>query len=372
MAGSRRNDLKNAVIVKAKRTIIGKQGGLLKTYAPEQLAASVIKELVQGMEKRIDDVVLGNAVGPGGNVARLSALESGLPLTVPGVTVDRQCGSGLEAIRLVCHLIEAGVGEIYIAGGVESTSQSPYNARARFSPDAIGDPDMGIAADQTAKKYGISRDVQDEYALFSYHRALDAFHKGYANKELVHMPGVPNKDESLNLNMNYKRMLKRLSPCFMENGTVTLGNCCGINDGAAAVLAMSEDKARELGYSPILKFVDSAVCGVNPNHPITGAISAVNHLLSISNLSIDDVDLIELNEAFAAKAVLFSRQLSFPYEKLNVEGGAIAQGHPYGASGAILVTRLFHEVQRYKARYCLSVIGIGGGMGLAVLWECFV
>lgn len=361
--------MRKAVIVKAKRTAIGKKGGILKTFSPEKLISPVIKELVQGLHQPVDDILLGNAVGPGGNLARLSALESGQPVSVPGVTIDRQCGSGLEAIRLACHLIQGGAGEIYIAGGVESTSQSPFDARARFSPEAIGDPEMGVAADQTAQKYGITRNMQDEYARYSYERAVASFEKGYFAEELVHLPDVPQKDESLNPKLNYKRLLDRLSPCFMENGTVTVGNCCGINDGAAAVLIMSEEKAGELGYQPVLRFVDSTVTGVDPNYPIIGAVSAVSKMLSRNSLLADDIDLVELNEAFAAKSVLFSKELSIPYEKINVEGGAIALGHPYGASGAILVTRLYHEVQRYLTKYCLSSIAIGGGLGVAVLWE---
>ncbi|KMY48716.1 acetyl-CoA C-acyltransferase [Peribacillus loiseleuriae] len=358
-----------AVIVKAKRTVIGKKGGILKDYPPEQLAAAVIRDLVQDLPEQADDIILGNAIGPGGNMARLSSLESDLPFSIPGMTIDRQCGSGLEAIRLACHLIQGGAGHIYIAGGVESTSQSPYEKRARFSPERIGDPDMGLAAEYVAEKYGISRLMQDEYAKLSYQRAIDSLRKGYYSDELVKVEDLPLQDEGLNLKQNYERMLRRLSPCFKDNGTVTLGNCCGINDGAAAVLVMSEEKAKELGYQPIMRFVDSVVTGVNPNYPATGPIPAISKILSRHSLSIRDIDLIEMNEAFASKVVACARELSIPYEKLNVEGGAIALGHPYGASGAILVTRLFYEIQRYKTNYSISTIGIGGGMGIAILWE---
>ena len=168
-----------AVVVKAKRTIIGKKDGLLKSYPPEQLAAFVIRELAHDLPDAVDDVILGNVVGPGGNIARLSALESGLPYAVPGVTIDRQCGAGLEAIRLACHLIQGGAGEIYIAGGVESTSRSPFPKRARFSPEWIGDPEMGVAAEHVAEKYGITREMQDEYALLSYQRAVQAIHESH-------------------------------------------------------------------------------------------------------------------------------------------------------------------------------------------------
>ncbi|WML55147.1 acetyl-CoA C-acyltransferase [Neobacillus sp. PS3-12] len=361
--------MNRAVIVKAKRTVIGKKGGILKEYFPEQLAAFVIEELSKDLHEEPDEVLLGNAVGPGGNLGRLSALESDLPVSVPGITIDRQCGSGLEAIRLACYLIQGGAGEIYIAGGVESSSLSPFDQRSRFSPERIGDPDMGVAAENVAKKYRISRSMQDEFALLSYKRAVESVKKGYFSEEIVPISNLPLNDEGINLKMNYERLLRRLSPCFKKNGTVTSGNCCGINDGAAAVLVMSEDKARELGYKPILRFVDSIVTGVDPNYPGIGPIPAVSKLLSRNSLSIFDIDLIELNEAFASKVVACARGLSIPYEKLNVEGGAIAFGHPYGASGAILVTRLFYEVQRYQVNYMISTIGIGGGIGMAVLWE---
>lgn len=364
--------MKRAVIVKAKRTIIGKQGGHLKEYSPEQLAAAVIRDLVQDLPEHVDDIILGNVVGPGGNIARLSSLESDLPFSVPGVTIDRQCGSGLETIRLACHLIQGGAGDIYIAGGVESASQSPYEKRARFSPERFGDPEMGVAAEYVAEKYGITRQMQDEYALLSYNRAIHSLQQGYFLDELVKIDNLPLQDEGINAEQNYERMLRRLSPCFKENGTITLGNCCGINDGAAAVLVMSEEKAKELGYKPIMRFVDSVVTGVNPNYPGTGPISAVSEILSKHSLSIEEIDLIELNEAFASKAVACAQELKIPFGKLNIEGGAIALGHPYGASGAILVTRLFYEIQRYKANLLISTIGIGGGMGIAVLWEGMV
>ncbi|UAL54510.1 acetyl-CoA C-acyltransferase [Bacillus sp. CMF21] len=361
-----------AVIVKAKRTVIGKKGGILRKYPPEQLAAFVIRDIVQDLPEQVDEIIFGNAVGPGGNIARLSGLESGLSHTVPGMTIDRQCGSGLEAIRLACYLIQGGAGQIYIAGGVESTSQSPYAKRARFSPEQIGDPDMGVSAEHVAEKYGITRQMQDDYALLSYQRSIHSLKKDYYSDELVKITDIPLQDESLNPKLNYERMLRRLSPCFKENGTVTLGNCCGINDGASAVLVMSEEKAKELGYQPIMRFVDSVVSGVNPNYPAIGPIPAVSQLLSRHSLLIQDIDLFELNEAFASKVVACASELSIPYEKLNVEGGAIALGHPYGASGAILVTRLFYEVQRYQANYTISAIGIGGGIGIAVLWESMI
>ncbi|MBP2076845.1 acetyl-CoA C-acyltransferase [Oceanobacillus polygoni] len=361
--------MKKAVIVNAKRTVIGKENGVLKNYSPEQLASFVIRDLTKDLNEPVEDIILGNTVGPGGNLARLSALESGQPYTVPGITIDRQCGSGLEAIRLACHLIQGGAGDIYIAGGVESVSTSHFKSRARFSPEHIGDPDMGIAAENVAGKYGITREMQDEFATLSYQRSLESFDKGYFSDEMVRIAGIPLRDEGLKPDLNYERMLKRVSPCFKKNGTVTAGNSCGVNDGAAAVLIMSEDKAKELNLQPILSFVDSSVTGVDPNYPASSPVQAVSKLLSKTNLSIEDIDLIELNEAFAVKVALFAQAFSISYDRINPEGGAIALGHPYGASGAILVTRLFYEAQRLVPNYCVSAIGIGGGLGIAVLWE---
>ena len=211
--------------------------------------------------------------------------------------------------------------------------------------------------------------MQDEFALLSYERAHDSLRKGYFSEELVQMEGISTRDEGLKRKLDYERMLKRVPPSFKKNGTVTAGNSCGINDGAAAVLVMSEDKAQELNLKPVLRFVDSAVIGTDPNYPATGPIPAVSKILAKNNLLIEDIDLFEINEAFAVKIALFAREFSISYDKINPEGGAIAFGHPYGASGAILVTRLFYEAKRYQPRYLLSAMGIGGGLGIAVLWE---
>ncbi|MBJ8031243.1 acetyl-CoA C-acyltransferase [Bacillus cereus group sp. N21] len=361
--------MNRAVIVEAKRTPIGKKNGVLKGYEVQQLAAPLLAHLSKGIEHEIDDVILENVVGPGGNVARLSALEAGLPFAVPGVTIDRQCGAGLEAIRMACHFIQGEAGKYYIAGGVESTSTSPFEKRARFSPDFIGDPDMGIAAEHVAEHYKITRDRQDEYACFSYKRTLEALEKGYLQEEMIPLSSNIVEDETIKYGMNYERIIKRTRPAFLQGGTVTAGNSCGVNDGACAVLVMEEKKDRELGYKPILRFVHSAVIGMNPHLPGSGPIFVVQKLLQDQKLSVDDVDYIEMNEAFAAKVVACAQELQIPYEKLNVNGGAIALGHPYGASGAMLVTRLFYQVQRGEAKYVIATLGIGGGIGIALLFE---
>lgn len=360
--------MRRAVIVQAKRTPIGKLNGMFKALQPHELAAPVIRQLADGIN--VDDVLLGNVTGPGGNVARLSSLEAGLPLSIPGVTLDRQCSAGLEAIRLACYLVQGGAGTCYIAGGVESASTSPFPKRARFSPDSIGDPDMGVAAEYVAQKYWISKETQDDYALLSYERSWEAYRKGYLKNEIVPIQNC-SEDEELLKERNMAGLLNRAKPLFAkENGTVTAANSCGIHDGAAAVVVMDESEAIRLGHKPVLRFVDSHVTGVHPFYPGIGPVPAIQTLLNRNDLTIEDIDLIEINEAFASKIAACAAELSIPYQKLNISGGALTIGHPYGASGAVLVTRLFYEVQRKReANYVLSAIGSGGGIGVAVLFE---
>jgi acetyl-CoA C-acetyltransferase len=334
------------------------------------LAAPVLRDLATGIEDVIDDVILGNVTGPGGNVARVSVLEAGLPLSVPGITLDRQCSAGLEAIRLACHLIQGGAGKCYIAGGTESTSTSPFPARARFSPDKIGDPDMVEAAEYVAQTFHISKEQQDEYARLSYKRSWEAFKNGLYKEEMIPLEGW-DTDEELFRERNIEALLKRAKPLFSkENGTVTAANSCGIHDGAAVALVMEEKTAVKLGFKPVLRFIDSQVTGVHPSLPGFAPVPAIEKLVKRNRLTIEEIDLIEINEAFASKIAACSQELSLPFEKLNVSGGALTIGHPYGASGSILVTRLFYEVQRKtKARYALAAIGSGGGIGVAVLFE---
>lgn len=378
--------MREAVIVSAKRTAIGKVGGMFRHLRAEQLAAPVIQAIVKQNRldsASIDEVILGNATGGGGNIARLSLLEARLPVSVPGVTVDRQCGSGLEAINLACRLVQAGAGDIYLAGGVESTSTAPWRIekpaslydvkgpkffyRARFSPDFLGDPDMGEAAENVAGKYGISRKEQDEYALLSHQKAVRAVKKGYFLEEIVPVEGIitdecPRDDTSL-------EKLSRLKPVFREGGTVTAGNSCPINDGASVVLVMSKEKCLELGLKPVLRFVDATSAGVDPNYLGVGPVPAVKKLLERQNLTADDIDIVEFNEAFAAQVIASLKLLQIPYEKVCISGGALALGHPYGASGAILITRLFTEMRRKKLKRGLATLGIAGGLGLATLVE---
>jgi acetyl-CoA C-acetyltransferase len=361
--------IKRAVIVKAKRTPVGKKGGILRDFPPHELAAPLLQELANGLEEKIDDVILGNVVGPGGNVARVAALEAELPLSVTGMTIDRQCSAGLEAIRMACYYIQGGAGACYIAGGVESTSTSPFPSRARFSPEKMGDPDMGVAAEYVAEKYAISKKMQDEYSLLSYKRSWEAYEKGYLSQEMIPI-GEFRQDEEFSRKRRMEVLLNRAKPIFKKNGTVTAANSCGIHDGAAAVLIMEENMALKHGLQPILRFLDSEVAGLSPHYPGAAPIPAIQALLKRNLLTIADIDLCEINEAFSSKMVACTKELSIPYEKVNVCGGALTLGHPYGASGSIMVARLFYEVQRRKnLKYVLAAIGSGGGIGAAVLFE---
>lgn len=377
-----------AVIVMAKRTPIGKLGGTLSALEPEELLAPLIQCIVDGTRLPvdvIDDVIIGNVVGPGGNIARVAALAAGLPVTVPGVTVDRQCGSGLEAINIAARLIQSGAGEIYLAGGVESTSRAPWKiakphtltgvprlyTRARFTPEAYGDPDMGIAAENVARKYGITREQQDRYALSSHEKAVSAQQTGRFDQEIVplHVHGTwVNSDECPRTDTSMIK-LQKLPPIFLDQGTVTAGNACPVNDGAALVLIMSRKKCEELKLVPILRVVDAQAAGVEPDVLGMGPVPAVRKVLSRQQLDVNDIDIVEFNEAFASQVLASLGGLGIPLEKVNPGGGALALGHPYGASGAVLMTRLCAEMLHKPYKRGLATLGIGGGMGLATLVE---
>ena len=343
---------------------------MFRGIEPHILAAPLLQELSTGLTHEIDEIIFGNVVGPGGNIARLSALESGLPLSATGMTIDRQCSAGLEAIRTACHFIQGKAGSCYIAGGVESTSTSPFPKRARFSPDFLGDPDMGMAAENVAQKYKITKEMQDDYTLLSYKRSWNAYRQGLYQPEIVEFREM-TIDESFNKERDIGKLLTRAKPIFLkEAGTVTAANSCGINDGAAAVVVINEGLAKELNMKPVLRFVDSEVSGIHPDYPGISPVPAIQKLLARNSLTIEDINLFEINEAFASKVVACAQELAIPYKKLNVSGGALTTGHPYGASGAIMVTRLFYEVQRRKGmKYAIASIGSAGGVGLAVLFE---
>ncbi|MFP7334180.1 thiolase family protein [Shouchella clausii] len=373
--------MNDVFIVKAKRTAVGKIGGILATQRPEVLAASVIKEIVAGLPfPEIDGVVLGNAVGEGGNIARLSLLESGLPVGVPGVTVDVQCGSGLEAIIVAARHIQAGDGDVYLAGGVESTSLEPKRIaanmagnrrewhqtieRARFSPESLGDPDMAEAAENVAEQRKIGRDAQDEYTAESYRRAWAAEQKGLFRDEKI----AAHRDlADEGIRQMPDRLLKRVPPLY-SGGTVTAANSCAKSDGAALVLLMSKQACVRYHMKPMLAFVDAARAGYDPHFASISPVPAIRKLLAKQKQDLSDIDLIELNEAYAVQMVALQQELGLDKEKLNVSGGALAIGHPYGASGAINVCRLAAEMKRRDAKFGLSAIGAAGGLGIAALF----
>ncbi|MEQ9694978.1 thiolase family protein [Shimia sp. SDUM112013] len=375
------------VIIAARRTPIGRAGGDFRDVEIENLAAPVLAAALTDSgapPAEIDDVILGNAAGPGGNIARLSALTAWGDTSVPGVTVDRQCGSGLEAVILACRLIQSGAGCLFIAGGVESQSRKPLRAfptkrgaepafyeRARFAPDAIGDPEMGIAADTVADRYGVTRARQDAYALQSHRRAIAAQHAGVFEAEIVPVADITS-DACPRDDLTPER-LARLRPAFSAAGTVTVANACPLNDGAAALVITTATRARALGHNKALAFMDAATAGVDPNVLGIGPVASTQKLMERhQTLTLHDVTHVEFNEAFASQTLACFDALGLPSDLPNPQGGAIALGHPFGASGAILATRLFTQLVRQTApdhALALAMIGIGGGLGLTAAFR---
>jgi acetyl-CoA C-acetyltransferase len=381
------------VVVAAYRTPIGRAFGSLAAVASEDLLAPIIRRILAETgiaPEAIDDVLVGNAAGGGGNIARLAALSAGLPIAVPGVAIDRQCGSGLEAIIMAARLIQAKAGSCFLAGGVESVSTAPWRAerpktngalprfygRARFSPDAIGDPDMGVAAENVARAYGITRQRQDEFALRSLRLAVTAAEAGLFRPEIVEIStghGLVDRDECPRPTTSMER-LANLKPVFLADGSVTAGNACPLNDGACLVLVISRGMAKSLGIEKGLAFIDSAAAGVDPNLLGIGPVASTRKLLERQpGFSLSEVEAIEFNEAFAAQVLASLDQLDIATDRVNRDGGAIALGHPFGASGAVLVTRLYSQLVREdgssSGATALAMIGIGGGIGLTALFE---
>ncbi|TFC95749.1 MULTISPECIES: thiolase family protein [Cryobacterium] len=380
------------VIVLARRTAFGRRNGVFGRVRAEDLLAPVLNAVVAAggvPASAIDDVIIGNAVGGGGNVARLAALTAGLPASVPGLTIDRQCGSGLEAIVLACRLVAAGAGDLYLAGGVESTSTSPLRAhrltsapglpdffdRARFSPDSVGDPEMGVAAENVADRYGVSRQRQDAFALRSHRQALAAADAGAHAPEIVPVPteaGPVNWDEGPRRGLT-EALLARFAPVFRPGGTVTAGNTCADADGAVAVLVTSRRRANELGLTGYLRFVDAAATGTDPNVLGIAGAEAARLVLARQSLTGADLARIEFNEAFAAQVIASLDLIGIPEQNANREGGALALGHPFGASGALLVLRLLQQCRAAAepGEAALAAVSIAGGLGVAALfrWE---
>lgn len=387
---------REAIIVAARRTPIGRVGRSLRTLSVEALIAPVLQAVLAdaGLNPaQVDEVILGNAIGPGGNPARLAVLTAGFPVQIPGVTIDRQCGSGLEAINLAARLIQAGAADVVIAGGMESVSTAPWRIekphslyelphfahRARFSPDALGDPEMGVAAETVAQKFGISRDRQDRFALNSHTKAIAAMQSGRFQAEIVPVAvsssTIVDRDECPRSNLTLERLAK-LRSAFVDQGTVTVGNTCPINDGAAAVLMVASPVFEQLKFTQGLRVVDAVTVGVDPTILGIAPVAATQALFKRQpQVTIDQIDRVEFNEAFAAQVLASLDALKIPEDKVNVGGGAIALGHPYGASGAILMTRLFTEIvqnptqQARSPRLGLATLGIAGGLGIATLVE---
>jgi acetyl-CoA C-acetyltransferase len=369
------------VIVAALRSPIGTAGRSLAAVPAPDLAAPVLAAVARGLPDGAEprEVVLGNCTGPGGNVARVAALTAGLPEWLPALTVDRQCASGLAAVTLAASLVAAEPG-VVLAGGVESASTAPWRfwpptadaeavryQRAPFAPAAIGDPDMGPAADALARDAGISRAEQDAYAARSHARAIASQRAGRFDGEIVPVAGV-TRDDRPRAGLTEAR-LARLRPAFSTDGTATAGNSCGVNDGAAMVAVADAATHRRLGL-PGLRVLASATAGSDPNRPGLSLVPAVRAALECAHLRLDDLDVIEFNEAFAGQMLACCQALGLDPERVCPQGGALALGHPWGASGAVLVVRLFSQLVRQRAgRYGLAAIAAGGGQGVAVVLE---
>ncbi len=405
MSRSDARTLRHAWIIDAVRTPIGRYGGALASVRPDDLAAVVLRALVDrtGIDPAvIEDVILGCANQAGEdnrNVARMAALLAGLPVEVGGQTVNRLCGSGLQAVNSAAHAIGAGDGDVFIAGGVESMTRAPYvmlkaegpyDRGARTMEDStLGwrfvNPQMkaayppislGETAECVADQYAVPRERQDAFALESQRRALAAIEAGRFDAQLVpvSVPGrkgavtIVDRDEHPRADTTAEA-LAALKPAFRAGGTVTAGNSSGINDGAAALLLVDADRARSLGLSPMARIVATAVAGVHPDVMGIGPVPAVRKALERAGLTAADLDVVELNEAFASQSVACMDELDLDPARVNPNGGAIALGHPLGASGARLMTMLVHELARTGGRYGLAAMCIGVGQGIATIVE---
>lgn len=396
--------MREAFLVDAVRTPMGKFGGAFATVRPDDLAAHVIQALVTRNSlptDKIDDVMWGAANQAGEdnrNVARMALLLAGLPVEVPGATVNRLCGSGLEAINCAYREIRSEEGELLIAGGSESMTRAPFvmakaeQAYARATQvydttigwrfvnpkmhEMYGSHPMGEAAEINGRDYGISREEQDDFALESHRRAVAARDEGRFKDEIVAYevpqrrgdPVLIDTDEPPRPGSTIEK-LASLKPAFLDSGTVTAGNSSGINDGAAAVVVASSEMVEAQGWAPMARIVTSAVAGVEPKRMGVGPVFATRKALARAGLDIEDIDLIELNEAFAAQSLACIKELGLNRDKVNVNGGAIALGHPLGCSGARLMTSLLHEMHRREVRYGLSTMCIGVGQGIATIVE---
>ena len=371
---------KRIVLAGACRTAIGKMGGGLSATPAVELGALVIKEALQraGVKpEQVDHVYMGNVLqgALGQNPARQAALKAGLPYTSTAVTVNIVCGSGLNCVNMAAQMIEAGDADIVVAGGMENMSMAPYAlTKARFGYrmnnanmidtmvndglwDAFNDYHMGITAENVAEKYGLTREQLDEFAASSQQKAVAAQADGAFDEEIVPREGTTAES------------LSKLKPAFKKDGIVTAGNSSGINDGAAAIVVMSEEKAKELGVKPMAVWVGGALGGVDPAIMGIGPVEASGRLFKKTGLSVQDLDLVESNEAFAAQSLAVASDLKFDMSKVNVNGGAIALGHPIGASGCRILVTLLYAMKHRNAKRGLATLCIGGGQGCATIVE---
>jgi 3-oxoadipyl-CoA thiolase len=397
--------MRDVVIIDAVRTPIGRYGGALKDLRPDDMAAAVIRALLErnpGLDPaEVEDVIFGAANQAGEdnrNVARMALLLAGLPVGVAGVTVNRLCGSGLEAVNQAARAIWAGEGDVYIAGGTESMTRAPFVMAKHGEPwerkteiydttigwrftnprlaDLYSPYSMGETAENVAERYGISRADQDAFALSSQQKAVAAMSAGRFADELVPVaipqrkgePVLVRSDEHPRPDVTLEKLAK-LPPAFKQGGTVTAGNASGINDGAAALLLMSADRASQLGLTPLARIRSTAVAGVDPAYMGMGPVPAARKALQRAGLAIGQVELIELNEAFAAQSLACLRELGVDPAVVNVNGGAIALGHPLGCSGARILTTLAHAMKQRNARIGLASMCIGVGQGIATVVE---
>lgn len=386
---------REAVIVAPVRTPVGKCRGVLAPVPAHKLAAEVIKETVNRTNvnsAEIDDVIYGNLFAfDVANMGRMALLEAGLPVEVPGMTVDRQCSSSLNAIVIAASFVLSGLGDLFIAGGVESDSRRPFVFEKpeqgyqvafpkwcgiQVSTPEVGNPNMGITAENVAELYGISREEQDEFAYTSHSKAIAAQKKGVFDEQIVPITipqrkgsaVVVSKDEVPRENISMEA-LSALKPAFKKDGSVTAGNSSPMSDGASACIVTSREKAEEMGWPWMLKFKAFAVSAVDPNYMGLGPIYATRKLLSRTGMRLNDFDLIELNEAFAAQSLACIKDLNIDMNKCNVNGGAIALGHPLAGTGGILTAKLAYEMEARGAKNGLVSFCIGGGQGFSVWFE---
>ena len=389
---------KKVVLAGACRTAVGKMGGVLSTVPAEQLGSIVIREALNraGVKpEQVDLVYMGCVIqaGLGQNVARQASIHAGLPVEVPAVTLNVVCGSGLNAVNMAAGMILGGQADIIVAGGMENMSLAPYammNGRYGYRMnngtlvdtmvndglwDAFNNYHMGITAENVADQWGITREELDEFSVNSQAKAVAAMQSGRFKDEIVPVEVKQKKgtvivdtDEGPRPGTNMEA-LSKLRPAFKKDGKVTAGNASGINDGAATIVVMSEEKAKELGVTPMATWVGGALGGVDPSIMGVGPVAATKKVMAQTGLTVDEMDLIEANEAFAAQSIAVARELNFDPAKLNVNGGAIALGHPVGASGARIFVTLLHEMQKRDAKKGLATLCIGGGMGCATIVE---